>query len=466
MDASQPARIKAQDLGASSFRQAHGVKYAYVTGSMYKGIASKELVLRMAHAGLLGYLGTGGMKWDRLISDLRYLREKVPSGAAFGANILHNFAHPEAEARTIDLLLEHKIRRVEAAAFLQITPALVTYRVSGLARRPDGSIHVPHMLLAKVSRPEIAEQFLSPPPANILSRLVEAKRITADEAELARHIPMSDDICVESDSGGHTDQGVAFALIPAMLILRDRIVTKHNYATSVRLGAAGGLGTPEAIAAAFILGADFVLTGSVNQCTVEAGISDSAKDLLQEANVQDTAIVPAGDMFEIGARAQVLKRGLFFPARANKLYDLYRQFNAWQEIDAETRDRLETKFFHKTVEEVYAETKAHYLRVRPAEIEKAEANPKHKLALILRWYFVHTARLALKGVDEQRVDFQIHCGPALGAFNQWVKGTNLEDWRHRHVDDIAERLMNGAAACLNDRFNRWTEGVGLQQPSC
>jgi len=455
MDAGRAMRIRAQDLGAASFREAYGVKYAYVSGSMYKGIASKELVLCMARASLLGFLGTGGMKWDRLISDLRYLRDNVPSGAAYGANILHNFANPEAEARTVDILLEHKICRVEAASFLQITPSLVAYRISGLTRRPDGSIHVPHMLMAKVSRPEVAEQFLSPPSANLLNHLVEARRITTAEAELAHHVPMADDICVESDSGGHTDQGVAFALIPAMQLLRDRMMAKYGYAVPVRLGAAGGLGAPEAIAAAFILGADFVLTGSVNQCTVEAGISDAAKDLLQEANIQDTTIVPAGDMFEIGARAQVLKRGLFFPARANKLYDLYRQYNAWEEIDAETRERLESKFFHKSVDEIYAETKAYYLRVRPSEIEKAEVNSKHKLALILRWYFVHTARLALKGTDDQRVDFQIHCGPALGAFNQWVKGTELENWRHRHVDDIAERLMNGAAACLNARFNQW-----------
>lgn len=457
MDASRPARIQAEDLGASSFRKAHGVRYAYIAGSMYKGIASRELVERMARAGLLSYLGTGGMKWDRLISDLRYLQAQVPPGAAYGANILHNLVHPEAEMRTVDLLLEHRVRRVEAASFLQMTAPLVAYRVSGVARRADGSTHVPNMVLAKVSRPEIAEQFLSPPPASILGRLVETKRITAEEAELARHIPMADDICVESDSGGHTDQGVAFALVPAMLILRDKVVAKHAYAAPVRLGAAGGLGTPEAIAAAFILGADFVLTGSVNQCTAEAGIGDSAKDLLQQANVQDTTIVPAGDMFEIGARAQVLKRGLFFPARANKLYELYRQYNAWEEIDAETRERVETKYFRKSVEDVYAETRAYYLRVHPAEIEKAEKNPKHKLALILRWYFVHTARLALKGIDDQRVDFQIHCGPALGAFNQWVKGTEMEDWRRRHVDDIAERLMTGAAACLNERFNRWIE---------
>ena len=61
---------------------------------------------------------------------------------------------------------------------------------------------------------------------------------------------------------------------------------------SIRVGAAGGIGAPEAAAAAFVMGADFVLTGSINQCTVEAGMSDAVKDLLLEINVQDTGYAP------------------------------------------------------------------------------------------------------------------------------------------------------------------------------
>ena len=121
-------------------------------------------------------------------------------------------------------------------------------------------------------------------------------------------------------TGGHTDQGVALALMPAMFRLRDDLMARHRYHRKIRVGAAGGIGTPHAAAAAFVMGADFILTGSINQCTVEAGTSDAVKDMLQEINVQDTAYAPAGDMFEIGARVQVLKKGLFFPARANKLH--------------------------------------------------------------------------------------------------------------------------------------------------
>ena len=65
-------------------------------------------------------------------------------------------------------------------------------------------------------------------------------------------------------------------------------------------------------------------------------------------------------------------------------------------------------------------------------------------------------RLAIKGSEEQRVDYQIHCGPALGAFNQWVKGSFFENWRHRCVDKIAEKLMQESAELLALRFSQWS----------
>lgn len=83
---------------------------------------------------------------------------------------------------------------------------------------------------------------------------------------------------------------------------------KASLSRQIHIGLAGGIGTPQAAVAAFMMGADFILTGSINQCTVEAGTSDCVKNLLQEINVQDTDYAPAGDMFELGAKAQVLKK--------------------------------------------------------------------------------------------------------------------------------------------------------------
>jgi trans-AT polyketide synthase/acyltransferase/oxidoreductase domain-containing protein len=64
----------------------------------------------------------------------------------------------------------------------------------------------------------------------------------------------------------------------------------------------------------------------------------------------------------------------------------------------------------------------------------------------------HGSYLAITGSEEQKVDYQVPCGSALGAFNQWVKSTELENWRNRHVDEIGAKLMTEAAELLNQRF--------------
>ncbi|MDD2709951.1 MAG: PfaD family polyunsaturated fatty acid/polyketide biosynthesis protein [Verrucomicrobiae bacterium] len=447
--------IPADRLGCEIFKKRHHLRRAYVAGGMYKGIASRELVVRMGRAGLLAFLGTGGMKLDRLESDLQFIQSELAGKGVYGLNFLSQPLNPGIEQATVDLYLKYNVPRIEAAAFTQITPDLARYRVSDLQRLPDGGIQIPHLVMAKVSRPEVAEQFLNPPPPALIEKLLASNQITRQEAELSRFIPMADDLCVEADSGGHTDHGVAFALLPAMLRLRDDLSQKYGYQAKICVGAAGGLGAPNAIAAAFIMGADFVLTGSINQCTVEAGASEAAKDMLQQANIQDMDTVPAGDMFEMGAKVQVFKKGLLFPSRAKKLYDLYRQYNSLEEIDTKTREQIETRYFKRTFAEVYEETKTYYQRFMPGVIERAERNPKQKMALIFRWYFVRSTRLAMQGHPDERVDYQIHCGPALGAFNQWVRGTPLENWRARHVDEIAEKLMNDAAKILEDRFRQF-----------
>ena len=456
--------VSPEDLGSPSFRSRHRLRYAYLAGSMYKGIASKELVVRMGKAGLLGFLGTGGLALERIESDLLFIQHELRESGAYGLNLLASPMQPGLDEATVDLYLRLQVPRIEAAAFTQITAALVRYRAKGLTLNREGTIHIPNKILAKVSRPEVAEQFLSPPPDALVRRLVESGKITTQEASLVQRLPMADEICVEADSAGHTDRGVLHTLLPVMLRLRNQVVKSYAYPIQMYVGAAGGIGTPEAIAAAFVLGADFVLTGSINQCTVEAGTSETTKDLLREAGVQDTDIVPAGDMFEFGAKVQVFKKGLLFPSRAKKLYDLYRQYDSLEQIDPSTRAQLETRYFKRSFAEIFAETKEYYQRVLPQVIERAERDPKQKMALVFRWYFIHTNRLALRGDPAEKVDYQIHCGPAMGAFNRWVKGTGLEDWRNRHVDEIGIRLMRAAAQFLDDRF-RAMHPAGAPDPS-
>ncbi|MFF2576965.1 ACP S-malonyltransferase [Streptomyces goshikiensis] len=443
-----PAVPAGSGLGSARFREVYRSRYAYVAGSMFQGIASTDLVVRMAGAGLFGFFGTGGLPLSGIRAALDDIGRRLAPGAPYGMNLLHDMTDSAGERATVDLFLRYGVRYVEAAAFTRITAALVLYRAKGAHRDPGGRPVAVNQVLAKVSRPEVARQFLAPPPPELLDRLRAEGALTAEEAAAAAALPVASDLCVESDSGGHTDAGVALALLPTFVRLRDRAAAAVE-GEPVRVGAAGGIGTPEAAAACFLLGADFVLTGSVNQCSPQAGTSDAVKDLLAGLDVQDVTYAPAGDLFELGSRVQVVRRGTLFPARANQLYDLYRRHARLEDIDARTLATLERGCFGRPLAEVWDRTARHYRDTgRPEIVHDAERDPKRRMALVFKWYFAESSRAALAGAKENSANFQVHCGPAMGAFNRLVEGTALESWRRRDVDAIADLLMTGAAEVL------------------
>ncbi|MBS1159648.1 MAG: fabD [Proteobacteria bacterium] len=441
-------QFSAASLGSAAFCSAFNLKYAYLAGGMYHGISSVDMVVALARSGLLGFFGGGGLALSTIEDAIVRIQESIPPGAPYGVNFIAHTHYPELEEQLAELLLIHGVRTIEASAFMEVTPALVRYRAKGLVDEGGGRIVARNRIIAKVSRPDVGAQFFAPAPSRVVDKLLASGAITPGEADLLALVPMADALCVEADSGGHTDQGMPFTLIPAVLRVRDAL--QPNYpAHPLYVGAAGGIGTPEAAAAAFVMGADFILTGSINQCTVEAGTSDLVKDLLQDMQVYDTDYAPSGEMFEMGSQVQVLKKGIFFPARANKLVALYRQHESIDELDAKTRQQLEERYFQRSLEAVFEELRGH---CPAAELERAERSPKHRMALIFKRYFRDASRWALAGDSAHKVDFQIHCGPALGAFNQWVAGSELAPWRARHVDRLAERLMSETAALLLSRF--------------
>ncbi|GAB7536571.1 ACP S-malonyltransferase [Burkholderia sp. 3C] len=445
---SNVAGFTAASLGSRDFCADFGVRHAYLSGGMYQGIASVDMVVAMGQAGLLGFFGVGGMPMPKVEAAIVEIQSRLGAGAPYGINFIAHSNFPHLEEQLTDLLLRHGVRVIEASAFMEVTPALVRYRAKGL-RADGGRIHAANRIIAKVSRPDVAEQFASPAPERMLAKLLDSGAITAEEAQWLRQVPMVDALCVESDSGGHTDQGMPFTLLPAVLGVRDACQARLPRFGPIYVGAAGGIGTPAAAAAVFVMGADFILTGSINQCTVEAGTSELVKDMLQEMRTYDTEYAPSGEMFELGSKVQVLKKGIFFPARASKLVALHRQYGALDEIDDKTRQQIQERYFKRSFETVFDEVRAAY---PPAEIERAERNPKYRMALIFKRYFKDATRWALAGDAAHKVDFQIHCGPALGAFNQWVGGTALDAWRERRVDVLAERLMDETATLLNRRF--------------
>ncbi|MGB1288558.1 MAG: 2-nitropropane dioxygenase, partial [Aggregatilineales bacterium] len=234
-----------------------------------------------------------------------------------------------------------------------------------------------------------------------------------------------------------------------------------NYAAPIRVGGAGGIGTPAAGLAAFMMGADFILTGSVNQGCLEADSSMHTKKLLAQAEMTDVMMAPAADMFELGVKLQVLKRGTMFGVRAQKLYEIYREYNSIEEIPAAERARLEKQIFRTSMDDIWQGTVDFFTERDPEQIHRAQADPHKKMALIFRWYLGLSSRWSNNGEKGRELDYQIWCGPAMGAFNQWVRGTYLEDVQNRRVVDVAEHIMRGVAYLYRIRT---LESQGLVLP--
>jgi trans-AT polyketide synthase/acyltransferase/oxidoreductase domain-containing protein len=445
--------VRLESLGDRSFRADHRLHFAYVAGAMANGIGSVELVEAMGRAGMLAFFGAAGLSLPRIEAAIDSLAMNLgqpdePAGTPFGVNLIHSPNEPVHEAGVVDLLLRRGIRLAEASAYLDLTLPVVRYRVSGIHRDRLGRIITPNRLLAKVSRVEVASKFFAPPPIPMLHALVDRREITLDQAEMAGQVPMAQDLTAEADSAGHTDNRAALALLPAMLTLRDRCQATYGYREPLRVGAAGGLGTPAAAAAAFAMGAAYILTGSVNQGCVESGSSDAVRHMLAEAGQADVAMAPAADMFEMGVKVQVLKRGTMFAMRAARLYEIFKSRDSLEAIPSAERTLLEQTIFRATVEEVWKETRSFWQKRDPAQLERAEREPKHRMALTFRWYLGLSSRWANSGEPSRKTDYQVWCGPAMGAFNDWVKGSFLERPENRRIVTVALNILYGAAVLL------------------
>ena len=434
-------------LGSPAFLNDLGVRYPCYAGSMAHGIASEDLVAAMGAAGMLGFYGAAGLSMPRLEQVIQRLSKRM-AGRPFGINLINSPNDSDWEREAVNLFLATGVTLIEASAYLLPTSPLVKFRVKGITQEHDGRIITPNRIIAKVSRVEVARKLMEPAPAKILEKLVASGEITAEEAHLAGFVPLAQDITAEADSGGHTDHRSALAMLPSMLSIAGEIQAERHYASPPRVGLAGGIGTPEAAAAAFSMGAAYIVTGSINQACIESGTSPQVRNLLARVAQTDVTDAPAADMFEMGIQVQVLKKGTRFAERAAKLYELYRRYSSLEEIPEEQRGKIEETIFRQPIESVWAETEHFFENRSPRQLERARKDPKHKMALLFRWYLGQAAHWANAGIEDRSEDYQVWCGPAMGAFNDWTRATFMEDPARRSAPLAALNILYGAALLL------------------
>ena len=446
-------------LGNQHFCQDYQINYPYMAGSMANGIASVELVEALANAGMLASFGAAGLSLVEVETAIKRLQDSL-GDKPYCFNLIYSPNEKGHEDAVVDLYIKYGVTLVETSAYMKLTLPVVRYRVHGIHEDEQGNIVVPNRIIAKASRVELASKWFSPPPEKLLSKLIEQGEITEEQAVLASKIPMAQDLTVEADSGGHTDNRPAITLLPTMLALRDQLQAKYQYAKSLRVGAAGGIATPASALGAFAMGAAYIVTGTVNQACKESGSSDIVREMLANAEQADVTMAPAVDMFEMGVKLQVLKRGTMFAMRGNKLYDIYKQYGSIEEIPEAEKTKLENTTFKMSLEDVWQKTEEFFNERDPSQVEKAKQDPKHKMALIFRWYLGLSSRWANAGVEDRQVDYQVWCGPAMGAFNEWTRESFLSEPGNRDAVTVAMNILFGAAV-LNRINGLQKQGVDL-----
>ena len=439
----QLPNLTAEDFGDAEFKKTYGLRCALYGGAMANGIASSDMVIALGKAGCMGSYGSGGQSLETIAREIDKIKSAL-GDRPFLVNLLSN-RNADMEMKLAQLLIHKGVPGVEASAYIVPSEALVFFRLNGIHEDANGKIIIPHKIIAKVSREEVLEKFVSPPPAESVASLLKAGLITAGEAALAAKIPMADDITAEADSGGHTDGRPMVSMLPALIALANRKQAEYGYQQKVRVGAGGGIGTGLSCLGAFEMGAAYVVTGSVNQGCVESGTSDYVKQLLAETAMADVTMAPCADMFEMGARVEVIRKKTMYAQNAQKLYESYVKYPSFDAIPAAERDRIEKKILKDSFDNIWKGTREYFSRVDPGKIPQAERNPKMKMALVFRWYLGSSSRWAVQGDPDRKYDMQIWCGQSMGAFNLWVKGTPLEMAQNRHVGEVAKLLLDSCA---------------------
>lgn len=434
-------------LGSDEFKQDYGLQYAYAVGPMESGITTKEMVERCAKAGLLGIYASNNLSYQRIEEDVNNLTQQLGS-VPFGVALSPDYIDLKREEKIVSILCRYDIKMVQASYYINVSKQLVKYKAKGLTLVDQEKVNSGHKIMAKLSRSEVVEEFLKPASDSIIEELLQEGEITNEQAQLLKKVPIADSICVESNSAGRTDSASALATFPVIARMVEQTSNQYHYDKKVRVGCSGSIGSPEAIVALFALGADFVMTGSVNQCTVESGTSEFVKRILQQMDIQDTEYIPSGDNFDYNAKMQVAKRGVLFPVRANKLNEIYKLYGSIAAIDSDVKKKIEEHYFEHSMEEVFE-------MIRPSlnqtQLNRLERTPKYKMALIFQWYYKKGLEDAIRGKEDNAVNLLIYSSVAMGAFNAYVKNTELEKWENRHVDEIGVKLMRDAEVLFKDK---------------
>lgn len=402
----------------------------YLVDALPYGVSGPAMLRRLASAGMLGFLGTFGVPIAAVTADVREFA--TGDRGRWGIELPAERLDPARARAVVSLAMDAGVTHAVAPGWAGVSPEIVRWRFA----RQGAS---PRRLLVRVTAGRQAEAFFRAAPAETVTRMVRSGQLDPAEAEDARRLPVATGICVQQAPDG----GVPVSLLlPVVRAARDAAGSGApgsgtGLTQPVPVGV-GGIGTPEDIAAALLLGADFLVTGVINACSPQARTSQAVRELLSTVELADAVLAPSAELFRFGGRAHLLRKSTLFPARAARLHDLQLAGATPATLPAATRRMLESDCFGQPLDEVLADL--------PGQRDAPD------MADLLARYFDLGTRAALDGRSGQQLNWHVPCGPEMGAFNLAAAGLGLADWRTRDVDVLARRLMAAGARLLDRRM--------------
>ena len=299
-------------LGDRSFCEAHGVRFPYVAGAMANGIATTRMVVELARAGCLGFFGAAGLDAGSSRSGPRRAR----AGARPGRPGLGLEPHPLAEragarggrCRPLPAARGAHGRGLGLHGADPGGGALRAHRADGRRRRPGPTAPTTCSPRSPGRRSRGASwRRRRPTCSRPWSPRASSPRT---RPRLGASLPLAEDVTVEADSGGHTDNRPLTAL-------------------SCRSSSPCATGSPQSTAtpgrSASARPAAWAPRAPWRRRSRSAPpTSDRARSTRPASSrgcqrpdgpcsprpgVADVMMAPAADMFELGVKVQVLRRG-------------------------------------------------------------------------------------------------------------------------------------------------------------
>ena len=254
----------------------------------------RDVVVEASKAGAIGVLGAVGFTPEELEVQLDWIDARI-GDKPYGVDVVMPEKDPWAE--------EGDLEQLGAKLKSMIPPETVAFAKAVLAKAgvpelPAGTQHEGDYLIRSTAATarrhiEIALKHpnvrlianaLGAPPADVTQLIKESGRLLAGlcgEASQARkHAAAGVDIIIAqgTEGGGHTGEIGSLVLWPEVV----------EAVAPIPVLAAGGVGSGAQIAAALMLGAEGVWTGSLWLTTVESDLTEQQRELLIEARSRDT----------------------------------------------------------------------------------------------------------------------------------------------------------------------------------